>query len=270
MSNSGKYMKQIKLNKYSATGILLLALAAVFILIALIAHLPNITNAAFVISGMVCGMTGIFALTFSAGEPVDPWLVGILPAQGSLSLSMITKHLGMKGNAYFLPPRMTGETRVMQFNPVSKYDGVQGSANGSFRQTGPPGIVTVPSCSLLIEELKKKHALVIPDKEEELSVLLGETIEDVFKFAPQFSVRWGENRVTVTFHNYPYSDGCQVLEKKSRDCCVMSPCPACSLCGALIAEGKDRVVMLERCSVSPTSQDVSAVFFLLPVPDSNP
>ena len=263
-------MKPPKLNKYTITGILLLAAAAVFITIALFINLPDSTVTAFIISGLVCAMTGIFALTFSLGEPIDPWLVSILPAQGSLSLNMIIKHLGMKGNAYFLPQRVTGEPRVMQFNPVSKYDGVQGSANGSFRQTGPPGIVTVPSCSLLIEELKKKHALVIPDKEEELSVLLGETIEDVFKFAPQFSVRWGENRVTVTFHNYPYSDGCQVLEKKSRDCCVMSPCPACSLCGALIAEGKDRVVMLERCSVSPTSQDVSAVFFLLPVPDSNP
>jgi hypothetical protein len=263
-------MKPIMLNKYSATGILLLALAAVFISIALIANLQDITKATFVISGMVFGMTGIFALTFSAGEPVDPWLVGILPAQGSLSLSMITKHLGMKGNAYFLPPRMTGETRVMQFNPTSTYDGVQGSAPGSFRKSGPPGIVTAPSCSLLIEELKKKHALVIPGEEEELSLLLGETIEDFLKFAPQISVRWGENRVTVTFHNTPYSDGCNVLEKKSRDCCSMSPCPACSLCGTLIAEGKDRVVMLERCSVSPSSQDVSAVFSLLPLPDINP
>ena len=265
-----KYMKRIMLNKFSATGILLLALAAVFISISLIADLPDITKAAFVISGMVCGMTGIFALTFSAGEPVDPWLVGILPAQGSLSLSMLTKHLGMKGNAYFLPPRLTGETRVMQFNPTSSYNGMQGSAPGSFRKDGPPGIVTAPSCSLLIEELKKKNALVIPDKEEELSELLGETIEDLFKFAPQVSVRWGENRVTVTFHNYPYSDGCKVLEKKSRNCCVMSPCPACSLCGALVAEGLDKVVSLDRCSVSPTSKDVCAVFSLLPFPDSNP
>jgi hypothetical protein len=263
-------MKRITLNKYSATGILLLVLAAIFISIALIAQLADSTNAAFIISGMVCGITGIFALTFSMGEPVDPWLVGILPAQGSLSLSMITKHLGMKGNAYFLPPRVTGETRVMQFNPTLTYDGMQGSAPGSFRKEGPPGIVTAPSCSLLIEELKKKNTLVIPEKEEELSWLLGETIEDVFKFAPRVSVRWGENRVTVTFHNYPYSDGCKVLEKISRDCCVMSPCPACSLCGALIAEGLDKVVSLDRCSVSPTSQDVSAVFSLLPSPDSNP
>ena len=101
-------------------------------------------------------------------------------------------------------------------------------------------------------------------------MLLGETIEDFFKFAPQVSVRWGENRVTITFHNYPYSDVCKILEKKSRDCCVMSPCPACSLCGALIAEGLDKVVSLDRCSVSPTSQDVSAVFSLLPLTDSNP
>jgi len=257
-------MKPIILNKYTTAAILLFAAAAVFIDIALISRPGEITTAAFVIAGLVCVITGVFILTFSAGEPVDPLLVGLLPAQGSLTISRLTKHLGMQGNAYFLPPRVTGEATVFQFNPASTYDGKQGSEQGSFRQTGPPGLVISPSCDLLIEDLKKRHALVIPNTEEELTYLIRETLEDVYKFAPGVSVRWGGSKVTITFHEYPYIDGCKIIAQKSRPCCSMSPCPACSLCGALIAEGLDTVVRLDRCSVNSPSKDVTAVFSILP------
>ena len=257
-------MKRLTLNKYSVAAILLFAAGAAYIAIALIINPGEITTSAFVIAGLVCVMTGVFTLTFSAGEPVDPRLVGLLPAQGSLNISLLTKHLGYQGNAYFLPPRVTGEATVFQFNPTSTYDGKQGSANGSFKETGPPGLVTPPSCDLLIEDLRKNHALVIPDKKEELTNLIRETIEDVFKFAPRVSVQWEGSKVTITFHEYPYIDGCKVIAQKSPQCCSMSPCPACSLCGALIAEGLDTVVSLDRCSVSSSSKDVTAVFSLLP------
>jgi len=262
-------MKRLTLNKYNTAAILLFIAAAVFIDIALISNPGEISTAAWVISALVCVMTGVFTLTFSAGEPVDPRLVGLLPAQGSLNISRLTKHLGIQGNAYFLPQQVTGEATVFQFNPTSTYDGKQGSAPGSFKETGPPGLVTPPSCDLLIEDLKKRHALVIPDTEEELTSLLRETIEDVYKFAPGVSVRWGGSKVTITFHEYPYIDGCKVIAQKSRPCCSMSPCPACSLCGALIAEGLDKVVALDRCSASAPSKDITAVFSILPHADNS-
>jgi hypothetical protein len=257
-------MKPIILNKYSIAAILLFAAAAVFIDIALISNPGDITTAAFVISALVCVMTGVFTLTFSAGEPVDPHFVGILPAQGSLTLCRITHHLGMQGNAYFLPPRVTGEPGVMQFNPTSTYDGEIGSEKGSFREKGPAGLVTTPSCDLLIEDLRKRYALVIPDTKEDLSLLLSETIEDILKFAPQVSSSWSGSTVTITFHNYPYIDGCKVIAQKSPQCCAMSPCPVCSLCGALIAEGLDKVVTFDRCSISSSSRDITAVFSIVP------
>jgi len=217
-----------------------------------------------VISALVCAITGIFTLTFSAGEPVDPQLVGILPAQGSLTLCRLTHHLGMHGNAYFLPPRVTGETKVMQFNPTSTYDGKEGSEKGSFREKGPAGLVTTPSCELLIEDLRKRNTLVIPNTKENVSLLLRETLEDVLKFAPRVSSRWSGNTITITFHDYPYINGCRVIAQKSPQCCAMSPCPPCSLCGALIAEGLDTVVSLDRCSVSSSSRDVTAVLSIVP------
>jgi hypothetical protein len=256
-------MKPIILNKYSTAAILLFAVAAVFIDIALISNPGDITTAAFVISGMVCAMTGIFTLTFSAGEPVDPHLLGILPAQGSLNLCRITHHLGMEGHAYFLPPNLTGEAKVMQFNPTSTYEGKQGSEKGTFRETAPAGLVITPSCDLLIQDLKKKYALVIPDNEENLTQLLSEIIEDCYKLAPRLSARWNGGTVTITFHDYPSTNSCNVIAQASLDCCSMSPCPMCSLCGVLIAEGRNKVVMLNRCSSTSSSRDVTAVFTLL-------
>jgi hypothetical protein len=263
-------MKQIILNKYTIAGILLLAVATVFIAISLISNPGEITSAAFVISGMAFLMTGIFTLTFSEGEPVDPLLMGLISAQGSITLCRITHYLGMHGNAYFLPQSITGETKVMQFNPVSSYDGKQGSEKGSFREKGPAGLVTSPSCDLLIENLKKKNALVIPDKKEDISLLISETIEDVLKFAPRVSSRWNGSTVAITFHNYPNIEGCKVILQKSMPCCTMSPCPACSLCGALIAEGLDKVVLLDQCLVSPSSKDITSIFSIVPSLDSDP
>ena len=261
-------MKPIILNKYSTAAILLFAVAAVLIDLALISNPQDITTTAFVISGMVCAMTGIFTLTFSAGEPVDPRLLGLLPAQGCINLCRLTHHIGMHGHAYFLPPRVTGESKVMQFNPVSTYDGKQGSEKGSFREKGPAGLVITPSCDLLIQDLRKRNALVIPDNEENLTQLLRETVEDVFKFAPRVSARWSGSSVSITFHDYPSIDGCKAIAQGFADCCTTSPCPMCSLCGALIAEGKERVVSLDHCAISPSNRDVTAIFSILPVPET--
>jgi hypothetical protein len=260
----GKKMKPIILNKYSTAAILLFAVAAVFIDIALISNPTDITTAAFVISGMVCAMTGIFTLTFSSGEPVDPRLLGLLSAQGCINFCRMTNHLGMHGHAFFLPPRITGETKVMQFNPVSTYDGKLGSEKGSFREIGPAGLVITPSCDLLIQDLRKKNAMVIPDNEENLTQLIRETIEDVLKCAPQVSAIWNGSKVTITFHEYPSIDGCKAIAERSPDCCTISPCPICSLCGALIAEGKDRIVTLDLCTISSSSRNVTVIFRVLP------
>jgi hypothetical protein len=257
-------MKRLTLNKYSTAAILLFAAAGAFIVIAFISRPGNITTSAFVIPGLVCLMTGIFTLAFFSGERADPRPVGLISAQGSLDKCLLTMHLGFRGNAYFLPPRVTGKATVFQFNPTSKYDGKQGTAPGSFKEKGPAGLVTPPSCNLLIEDLRKNHALVIPDTKEELTDLIRETIEDFFKFAPRVSVQWEGKKVTITFHEYPYIDGCKVIAQKSPQCCAMSPCQVCSLCGALIAEGLDTVVSLYHCSVSSSSKDITAVFSLLP------
>jgi hypothetical protein len=257
-------MKQLHLNKYSTAAILLFATAVIFIYIALISIPKDSTTSVFVISGMVCAMTGIFTLTFSAGEPVDPRLLGLLPAGGCINLYSTMQLLGISGNAYFLPPRITGEALVIQFNPTTSYTGSERSAKGTFRETGPSGLVTIPLCDPLIEDLRKRNELVIPEKEEDLTVLLREIIEDVFKFAPRVSTLWNDSSVTITFHNSPFIDGCKILKQGPPDCCTKNPCPMCSLCGVLIAKGRDKVVTLDKCSFTSSSRDMTAVFSILP------
>ena len=251
-------------DKYTIAAILLIATSAVLIWIAIATNPGNDIAAALVISSLVCAITGIFALTFSGGEPIDPGLLGILPAQGSITFCRLANHLGIKGNAYFLPRRVTGELRVMQFNPTTTYKGSEGSPKGSFRETGPSGLVTTPSCDLLIQQLRKNNDLVIPYDKEDLTRLIRETIEDVFKFTPRVSARWEGSTVTITFHGYPSINSCEVLAQASSLCCTMNPCPMCSLCGVLIAEGIDKVVTLDKCTVSLSSPDVTAFFSILP------
>jgi hypothetical protein len=247
-------------NKYFAAAILLLVVAASLIAIALNNHLGEFVTAAFVISGMICAVTGIFVLTFSGGEPIDPRLVGFLPAQGCINLCRISSDLGITGNAHFLPGRITGQSRVMQFNPTSPYDGSDVSAERSFPKTGPEGLVTIPSCNPLIQDLKKRNALIIPQKEEQVIQLLREIICDIFEFAPRVSATWNGRMVTITFHRYRFIAGCQVMMQESPGCCIRNPCPVCSLCGTLIAEGTAKVVTLKGCSISTSNKDIITVF----------
>ena len=129
-------------DKYSIAAILLVVTAGVLIALAIFTDTGESTTIALVIPGMICAITGIFILTFSGDEPVDPRLIGILPAQGSINLSRIMNHFGIHGKAHFLPSPVTGETKVMQFNPTSTDKVSIGSAPGSFRETSPPGLVT--------------------------------------------------------------------------------------------------------------------------------
>jgi tetratricopeptide (TPR) repeat protein len=261
-------MKLHLLNKYSSAGILLISGAAVFVAIAIITSPGEFISAAFVLSGMVFVMTGIFLLTFSQGEPFNPLFVGLLPVQGCMNLCKIMFDLGISGNAYFLPSRVTGEAVVVQFNPGQVYNGSTVSVTGSFPQTGPSGVITQPSCNPLIQDLKKKNKVILPDNEENISQLLSELFEDIYDLSPKVSVHWNGswegNIVTIRFHDYRLIGGCKVIAQESPGCCTKNPCPACSLCGALIAEVTGKVVTLQECSMESSFRDVTAVFLILP------
>jgi len=63
-------------------------------------------------------------------------------------------------------------------------------------------------------------------------------------------------------HKYHFIEGCLYALAESPQCCSRYPCPACSLCGSLIAECTKKVVALEGCTVS-SSQDITAIFSII-------
>lgn len=259
-------MNLIKLNKYSIAALLFMATAAVLIAIVLLTRLTEFITAAFVIAGMICAMTGIFILTFSAGEPIDPRIVGLLPVQGCMNLCHAATEDGITGNAHFLPSSVTGNGRVMQFNPSSQYNANEISTTESFSKRSITGRFTIPSCYPLIQEFRLKNSLMIPGREEDLSALLSETLSETLAFTRRVSAIWQDNMVTITLHQYRFISGCQYIAKESPGCCTLSPCPVCSLCGVLITEGTGKVTALDRCFVSPSDQDLTIVFSLLSHP----
>ena len=145
--------------KYFIAGLLLLATAAVLITIAFVTNRGDITSAAVVIAGMICAVTGIFILTFSGGEPIDPRLVGILPAQDLINVCRIASDLGITGNAYFLPPALPerhGSCCSTRSRPTR--EALSGQVT-PFPRQDRPGLVTVPSCDPLIRDLKSGNTL---------------------------------------------------------------------------------------------------------------
>jgi hypothetical protein len=258
-------MKLPKPDKYASGAILLMIAAIILVAAALVTNLGEFVTAAFVVSGTACILTGIIILTFTRRDMVDPRHVGTLTAQWCKNICRIESDLGITGNAYFLPSRITGENRVMQFNPTLTYSGSNLSAKESFTKTGTAGLIITPGCEPWIHDLRTRNALVIPHKEEELILLISETLGEVFEFASRVSGSWHDNIITLTFHGYQFAEGCKALAGESEEFCVMNPCPVCALCAALIAEGKDEVVSVDQCSINAETHDVTAVFSMLPV-----
>jgi hypothetical protein len=263
-------MKIHLLNKYSYAGILLVGTSAVFILLPLFSSLGEFTSATFVLSGLACAMTGIFIFSFSQDEPFDPQFVRLLPVQGCMNLCRVMADLGVTGNAHFLPPRVTGEARVLQFNSTQPYTGSPVNATGSFIKTSPAGTVFTPSCNPLIQDLKMKNMITLPDTEENITQLLCEVLGTVYDLAQKVSVQWNGhswegNLISIRLHHYRLIEGCRVIAEESPGCCTKNPCPACSLCAVLIAEVTGKVVSLQECSMGPDSSDINAVFLILPL-----
>jgi hypothetical protein len=274
-------------NKYAVAAVLFLTFATLFVAIPLIFPLDDFITAAFVIAGMTSTILGIFVLVFSGNEPVDPHLIGLLPVQACMNLCRLTSTAGINGNAYFVPPAATGESRVMQFNPVTTHHWSvslcrKALENGTIwnvyslppYDTGkarvapgsPHGLTMIPSSDPLVQDLRKRNALVIPGGREELGTLLKETFVDVIEFAPRISVTWDTDSITITLHEYRFIDGCRLAGSAYPDCCARYPCPTCGLCGSLVAEGLNKVVALEKCSVSSPG-DVTAVFSFSDTPE---
>ncbi|HII98427.1 MAG TPA: hypothetical protein HA272_03995 [Methanoregula sp.] len=258
-------MKIPALNPFYRAALVLLGAAVVLILVAVITPEKGLTSAALVIAGVSCMVTGIFLAALSGPEPVNTRLISLLPVQGAISLSRICADLGISENAHFLPPAKSRNGRIMQFNPVAPFDGDDASIHGdSFViPPGPAGLLVMPSSAPLIQELRASHGLVVPADASALPDLIREAGVELMETADRMSVEVSGTTITVRMEGYRLIDGCRAVQGESPRCCLVSPCPVCSLFACLITEGTGQVVRLEHCSPDATGASVTLVFSLL-------
>jgi len=258
------------LNPYYRAALVLIVAAIVLVLLAVLTDRRDLTSAALVIAALACLITGIFLATLSGAEPLDTRLVSLLPVQGSINLCRVCADLGIAGNAVFLPPSPERHDRIMQFIPVSAYTGSIAIVRGDSFVTppGPAGLLVVPSASPLEDELRKQHNLVVPGDMTVLPDLVREVGVDLLEVADRVTTDIDESTITIRMEGYRLIEGCRATRQESPRCCLVSPCPVCSLFACLLAESTGSVIQVEQCSPDEKQPAVTMVFSLV-LPDSS-
>ena len=225
---------------------LLIIAAAALLIIAAITGRGDITTATLVLAGTACFITGVFFLALHKGEPLDPDLVALLPAQGTIGIATLCADLGVQGDGRFIP---NGET-VIEVIPVADALPENPRDDYSFITAGGACAVRLtPTCAPLLARLQEKHALEVPGEDEALLACITEVCDDLLEIAEKTeAVRDGEN-IIVTLHGYRLLPGCRAVRAASPKCCTMVGCPVCSLIAAITALGTGTPTKLEHISV---------------------
>ena len=243
---------------------LLVSAGAILIGIAILTDRGGITSAAVVIAGAICFFTGIFVLTFAGGETLDPRMVALLPVQGCINLCRMTADLGILGSACFLPESFHRKKGVQQYNPVSRYDLRPVTGESSFQLSGRGGVLVEPSCAPLLADLRARHGLQVPSDPPGLDTLFAGLGEDILECATSVRVERREDTVLVTLFGYLFIGGCRAMAAESPRCCMVSPCPVCSLFGAILAESAQKPVEIQSCQPEKNKNSVTAAFLIRP------
>lgn len=256
-------MKMPHLNPYFRAALVLMVTAVLLIVVAIVTDRRDLTSASLVISSIVCLLTGIFLLTLSGSDPLDLRYVSLLSVQDHINLCRICAELGISGNACFIPAGMNGIAQTMQFLPVSVYDGAPLPKNSIVTGPDNAGLLTVPSGDSLLRELRLREHLVTPSDMASLKELIQEVGIEVLEIAERITVTDTEDTITLQVEGYRLIGGCHALVRESPRCCALNPCPVCSVFACLLAEGTGRIIEVERCSVIPKKDSVTAVFSFL-------
>jgi hypothetical protein len=256
------------LNPYYRAALVLVAAAIVLVLLAVLTDRRDLTSAALVIAGLACLITGIFLATLSGAEPLDTRLVSLLPVQGTISLCRVCAGLGIAGNAVFLPPSKERNDRILQFIPVSAYSGDDTLVRGDSFVTppGPAGLLTEPASRPLRDELRQRHQLVVPNDATVLPDLIREVGVELLEVADRVTADIGDTTISVRMDGYRLIAGCTAIRQESPRCCLVSPCPVCSLVACLIVESTGRTVQVEQCIAEEEENSVTMAFSFVPAP----
>jgi hypothetical protein len=238
----------------------LIITSAILAVSVLLTDRRDLTSAAVVLSAMVLFLAGVYIFTFSKKESVDGRISALLPTQGSINLCRIAADLGVSGHSWFVPSDYNTDNSCMQYLPVSVYNGERLSGGTFISDSGGAGILLQSSGEVIMSELKSSYKLTIPDTDEELAVCIREIGEELLEIADKILVSVSDEAFTVTMKNYRLADGCYKMGKESPACCMIYPCPICSLFAMVLAEGRKLPVQVERCRTLKRKSDVEVIY----------
>jgi hypothetical protein len=232
-------------NPYRGAFLLILAAAGLLVLAA-VAGRGDITSATLVLAGTGCFIAGVFLLALNKGEPLDPEIAALLPAQGTIGIATLCADLGVQGDARFVPEDGT----VIEIVPVANTLPEKTGDDYSYI-TGEGGCAVrlVPACAPLLARLREKHALDVPAEEDALLACIVEVCDDLLEVAGKTEAAKDGENIVVTLTDYRLIPGCRAIRAASPKCCTMVACPVCSLLAALAALGTGLPTKIEHISV---------------------
>lgn len=259
-------MKLQAANDYVVSGTVLLAAAATLLVIATVTNRGDLTSATLFLCGVATFLAGVFMLSFSRSEPFDAEVASLLSVPGMLNQCRICADLGVRGDAWFLPPA-EGAGPVREFVPVAGQDVPPVVQDFTF-VTGPdtPGIVLVPAAAPLIDYCEKKFSLVIPSAEGELIAAIRELVLDVLELADGVEIVRNGDSLVMTVRGYRLFSGCMVVASESPKCCSMHPCGICSLAACMLARGTGVPWQVSHVSFVEGKKQVTAILRSHPSP----
>lgn len=259
-------MKILPQNDYALSGIVLLAAAFILLALGALTDRRDFSSATLFLLGVACFLTGIFMVIFSRSEPLDAEVASLLPVAGMLNQCRICADLGVRGDAWFLPP-FGDEKGIREFIPVQGMAIPDTLPDFSFlTEPVSPGILLAPAAYPLMDHLERKGGLQVPSTEPELLHGIREICEDVLELAEKVEiVRDGESLV-MSVRGYRLFPGCLSIAAHSPKCCSMHPCGICSLVACLLARGLLVPWHLEHIRFEEGRRGFVAVFRSLPAP----
>ncbi len=158
----------------------------------------------------------------------------------------------------------------MQFIPTSAFHGSLPGGDSFVTVPGSAGLVVIPAAAPLLAEIAGRQRLVVPPDATALPDLIREVGVDLLEIADRVTTVTGTATTTVTLEGYRLIGGCMAVRKESPRCCLVSPCPVCSLVACLLVEGTGSVIQLEQCSPDEEMQSVTMVFSTVPPAEPSP
>ncbi|NLV27979.1 MAG: hypothetical protein GXY48_12585 [Methanomicrobiales archaeon] len=247
-------------DKNLISTLILVIAAIILLLLAYMTKRNDLITAMVIVSAIILFLTAIFLYSFSTEDLLSSELLSLLHVQGTINLCRIATDLGIMGQAVFIPESYGMNDKTMQFLPVTEYKKGNLSGDSFVSGSAGTGLLMHPQGKPLKDYLTSHSSLKIPHDENEIFSLIKETGVEILELADKINVSKTGEGYTITFLNFQLFSGCQAIQNESPACCLINPCPICSLFGVILAEGLNKPITLEHCTLEKSKKKIEILY----------